>query len=100
MLRNDDHANSVLHIHLHLPTNTHIHTNKHTFVVSIKFCFLDFGDEEESENFNVKHKSHEETDFSLKMSIKYPWEILITCTNDYDDECMKDLKNWFISLKE
>ena len=93
MLRNDDHANSVLHIHLqitHTYTHTNTSTNKHTFVVSIKFCFLDFGDEEESENFNVKHKSHEETDFSLKMSIKYPWEILITYTNDYDDECMKD----------
>ena len=91
MPRNDDHANSVLHIHLQIThTYTHTYTNKHTFVVSIKFCFLDFGDEEESENFNVKHKSHEETDFSLKMSIKYPWEILITYTNDYDDECMKD----------
>ena len=86
----DDHANLVLHILLQ-ETHTISYTLKQTHTLYFnQIVLLRFRGEEKSENFNVRQKSHEETDFVLKMSIKYLWEILITYTNDYDDECIEN----------
>ena len=73
------------------PTQHHKHTLKQTHTLYFnQIVLLRFRGEEKSENFNVRQKSHEETDFVLRTSIKYLREILITYTNDYDDECIEN----------
>ena len=70
MLSYDDHANLVLHILLQV-THT-LHTLKQTHALYFnQIVLLGFRGEEKSENFNVRQKSHEETVFLLRMSIKY-----------------------------